>query len=229
MLVEDDKSVSVPRIHFVLLGASLAGSCGRPPAPFAEDAGQEQAIASTEAFRRDWLAPAKIAPPTIDFVPVQVTRGSWTITATPALPEEAPWNAWPGPEARLFNNRSGLMFAIATSGEGPVRWLPEGSRLRVNHAPTALAPSATPDELLVPLLGAALEAERHVVDSDLVDRTRAAGPFRAAYLSTAAEVPPTAGVVVFPLQDPEAQVVYVELTLAFDTPAGPTTFLFTWE
>lgn len=213
----------------MLLGASLAGSCGRPPAPFAEPTGQGQAIASTEAFRRDWLAPAKIAPPTIDFVPVQVIRGSLTITATPALPEEAAWNAWPGPEARLFNNRSGLMFVVTTSGEGPVRWLPDASLVRVNRATTALAPSATPDELLVPLLGAALEAERHVVDSDLVDRTRAAGPFRAAYLSTASEVPPTTGVVVFPLEDPEAQVVHVELTLAFDTPAGAATYTFTWE
>ncbi len=216
-------------MHFVLLGAFLAASCGRPPAALSDVTGQDDALASTEAFRRDWLAPARIAPPTIDFVPVRVTAGSLTIAATPASPEQAAWNAWPGPEARLFNNRAGLMFTIATEGDGPARWLPNESLLRINHLEATVAPSATPDELLVPLLGAALEAERHVINSDLVDRTRAAGPFRAAYLSTAAEAPPSTGLILFPLEDPEIQIVRVELTLAFETAAGVQTFAFTWE
>lgn len=221
--------MNAARIHFALLGASLAVSCGRPPVPLADVAGQDEAAASTAAFRRDWLAPARIAPPTIDFTPVQATSGSLTVTATPASPEQALWNSWPGPESRLFNNRSGLMFTIATAGDGPARWLPFESALMVNRAAIGTAPAATPDELLVPLLGAALEAERHVVDSDLVDRTRAAGPFRAAYLSTAAETPPTTGVVVFPLVDAEAQVVEVDLALAFETPAGVQTLRFHWD
>ena len=197
--------------------------------PLADVAGQSEAAASTAAFRRDWLAPARIAPPTIDFTSVQATIGDLTITATPASPEQATWNSWPGPESRLFNNRSGLMFVITTAGATPARWLPFQSTLAVNGAEVGSAPSATPDELLVPLLGAALEAERHVVDSDLVERTRAAGPFRSAYLSTAAELPPSTGVVVFPLVDAEAQIVEVDLALAFDTAAGVQTFRLHWD
>jgi hypothetical protein len=73
-----------------------------------------------------------------------------------------------------------------------------------------------------------LVEQRSLSEDDLVARARAAGPFRAAYLSTA---PGSAlrGVIAFVVPDPDRQVTRVALHLAFADAAGVHRVALTWE
>ncbi len=200
-------------------------SCAKPPLPIPAEA-ERRAIATDLAdFEAWWLAPSRIAPPTIDFVPVEQSVGGNVVTVTPIRAEEEDWNRWPGPTHRLFNNRAGLLFDVRIDGEAA--WIPVSSRLNVNELPTGLPAVATPDDLLLPLLRAALLQEQWALDGSLVERTRAAGPYRAAYLQRNALDPDGHGIVGFQLPDPELHVTSANLTLVFRDASGLHSA--TWE
>jgi hypothetical protein len=208
----------------VLIAISCARSRHQPP-PAAERREGEDELARFHAY---WLAPAHVAPPTIPFEPRTRAEEAWTLAAQPARPELAAWNQWQGPDARLFNDRAGYLFEIAVDGPGPVRWVPEKTRLWLNGRAIELRPAASPEDLLGPLLSAAVQQERDLLDGDLVDRTRGAGAFRSAYLPVS-EQPRLAGALIFPTDEPDRHVTDLELVLALDTPSGLKTFSLSWD
>jgi hypothetical protein len=218
--------------HFetpLVLLALLAVSCRHhPPVPPGSEQREEMGRQLRD-FRDYWLVPAKIAPPTVDFAAQRATAGAYVATIAPMLPEDAPWNQWHGGELRLFNNRAGYVFQLTIEGPGPVRWLPGETWLRLNGKGDRLPPAEVPDQLLAPLFGAALDQEAMLVEGDLVERTRAAGPFRAAYLPSTSSPTPLQGVLAFTLPDPEAQVVAFELTVGIAGPDGRQTFDWTFR
>ena len=169
-------------------------------------------VSDLDRFVHAWLAPARIAPPTIDFVSMQAEAGGISGSVTPLRPETAAWNQWTNGELRLFNNRAGLLFEVKLQSDQAVRWIPERTHLVLDDE-TRVPSTARADELLIPLMRMALTEERWVIPGDLVARTRAAGAFRAAYLpmSGSKEV---AGIVAFVLPRPDQQVTRVSLHLA---------------
>lgn len=203
-----------------LLAALLAVSCAPKSWAIQDPADQAEAREELDRFERTWLHPARIAPPNVVFEPRTATRGDLAVTVAPLRPEAAPWNTWPGPTARLFNNRAALLFEVAIEGEGPVRWVPGATTLELNDAGDPLSPARAPDEVLVPLLQAALVQERYGIDGDFVERTRGAGPFRGAYLPTSPVETPVMGLIAFPLTDPEQHVVAFRITLGVEGPDG---------
>ena len=70
------------------------------------------------------------------------------------------------------------------------------------------------------VLRAALLQEGFGLDGDHVERTRAAGPFRAAYLPLGTAQAPLHGVIGFPLSDPERHVVALRVTVGVQGPDG---------
>ncbi len=170
-----------------------------------------------ESFRDYWLEPARVPPPTVDFEFQEIAGpGDVVARARPVRAEEASWNQWPGSEARLFNNRAVYLFQVEVLGESGIVWLPDSSSLEANTPDTVLPVVRNPDEVLAPLLVAALQQERWVLEGDLVDRTRAAGPFRAAYMPTARQEHLLSGLVAFFKVDPEQHVVAMRLTLGVE-------------
>lgn len=213
--------------RIVVLVALLAGCVRRgafAPAP----ADRAEAAAELEQFEAYWLAPARLAPPTIPFEPQQTAIDGLSVTVRPLLPEDANWNQWRGGELRLFNNRAALMFDVEVAGEGRFRWLPEATRLVINGGRATLPAAASPDELLVPLMRGALLQESAALDGDLVERTRAAGAFRSAYLASADSGAPAHGVIAFPLGGVE---YIVDATLVFEvlTPSGRRNATYTFD
>jgi hypothetical protein len=206
-------------LRAILVGTGLAAiACPRRPTvapPVTEDA-----RAVLDDFARTWLAPARVAPPTIDDVAVATEQGDVRATLTPLRPEDAWWNQWSGGTARLFNNRAALLFDVVVEAPGFVVFLPDASSVRLNRDEDVIVAAANPDELLVPLLGAAMLQEREGEVGDLVERTRAAGPFRSAYLPVRSDTGRMTGVVAFPLDDPNRHMTRVRVTLAFGTPDG---------
>ena len=171
------------------------------------------AAEQVELFRDFWLNPARVAPPTIDFEERAIEDNGLRAFARPLRPEDATWNQWPAAGLRLFNNRAVYLFVVSIEGEGPLQWLPESTHLSLNGGDPILPPSPSPEELLEPLLQAALLEERYVLTGDLVERARAAGPFRAAYLPLSAESGSLTGVIAFPLSDADRHVVRQELVV----------------
>jgi len=190
---------------------------------------QQAAREELDRFERLWLGPAHIAPPNVAFEGQEQADEQVTVSVRPLRPEDADWNTWPGPAVRLFNNRAALLFEVEAVGRGSLKWMPEGTFLELNTEGNPLDPARTPDEVLLPLLRAALVQEEWGLDGDLVERTRAAGPFRAAYLPTEATRSPLRGVVAFPLPEPELHVVALRLTLAVEAPDGPHAFSFVYR
>ena len=92
----------------------------------------------------------------------------------------------------------------------------------------ALHAASAPDTLLTPLLSAALEQERWVLDGDLVARTRAAGPFRASYLPTGRS-DHLEGVVAFPIGDNDVGVSQMRLTLRIEDEDGIHDLVWVYE
>ncbi len=174
-----------------------------------------------EAFESYWLAPAVIAPPMIDFSEQRVEQGGLVLKLKPIRPEDAEWNQWKDGQPRLFNNRSAYMFQLHIEGEGPLRWMPKNTKLELNTEGNALPAAESPESLLRPLLAAALDQERFVLDGDLVERTRAAGPFRAEYMPLASQDGPLDGLIAFPLEDSDAHVVGLRVTIGVKSVDGP--------
>lgn len=214
-------------ILFVSTLATLI-SCHRPSFRIQEQEDQEATRRELERFERQWLAPAGIAPPAVRDGSQAIAQGSLQVQAAPLRPEDAPWNAWPGPTSRLFNNRAGLFFAVQATGPNGLRWVPEHTTLEIDSE-GSLSPADSADALLVPLITAALAQERAGLPGDLVDRTRAAGPYRSAYLPQSATTGSLQGVIAFPLPDPDQQIVAMRLTLSLWTPTGTERVQFLYE
>ncbi|MBW1877969.1 MAG: hypothetical protein JRI25_03475 [Deltaproteobacteria bacterium] len=187
---------------------------------------QEAAREELERFERLWLNPAHIAPPNIPFERREQTDEQISVAVRPLRPEDADWNTWPGDAARLFNNRAALLFDVEVVGRGSLKWVPEATSLELNTEGDPMRPAHAPDEVLLPLLRAALVQEQWALKGDLVERTRAAGSFRAAYLSTEPARSPLRGVVAFPLRDPERHVIALRITVAVEAEDGPHQFSF---
>lgn len=180
--------------------------------------------AALDQFATTWLAPARIAPPTIDFEPMVATSGQWTATATPFLVEDAAWNRWPE-ENRLFNNRVAYWFDVEVHGSGELRWLPEETWVDLNGR-QRLRSAPTPEELLEPLFAAAVAETRAGGGRRFADRTRAAGPYRDGYLPIGTAVDAAHGWVAFPTGGIERHVTRIELEVTIATHEG--TRRFTW-
>lgn len=218
-----------PQLALFLL---LLTSCGgRKRIPSVSALEQADARVALEQFIEYWLAPANIAPPTIEFSKNEVHAGRVHGTALPIRPEDAPWNQWSGRTYRLFNNRIGYFFEVKIDIDGTeeIRWLPHQTWLEVNEPGGAMRPATKADELLGPLQNAALHEIDLVLEGDLVDRTRAAGPFRAKYFPATGEGS-LSGVIGFPHKDPstEADRHVVGVQLMVEVEVGDEAFDLVW-
>lgn len=176
------------------------------------------------------LSPARVAPPTIDFEPRVAHVADAVLIATPLRPEDAAWNAWPGPTSRLFNNRAALLFEVRLEPSHPIAVSPAAARVFLGPADEAGLPAApSPDVLLLPLLRAALVEARWGLRGDLVERTRSAGAFREVWLPSGPLTSPTTGVIAFPLPDPERHMTSVRLELELVDRSGPHRAVWTWD
>ncbi len=205
------------------------------------DAARKETRAVLRRYERYRLAPAKVAPPSIDTWSAYVAQGPLTGTAELVLPEDAEWNQWPGPTVRLFNNRSAILFQVEIASDAPIRWLPERTQLELNHEGNVFRAAESQEVLLEDLLFWAYHQERNVLDGDLANRARAAGPLREAYM-TAEEDALLAGLIAFPLVetvenerfirggDPaDYHVVSMRLTVGLETPEGRKQLVWRFE
>ena len=186
---------------------------------------QVEAREQLEGYRVFALEPAGIAPPGIRFEAQRVEgHGVWAI-ARPLRPEDQSWNQWTG-GPRLFNNRMAHLFEVELHGEATLGWVPEGTVLELNDASNRLPSSASPEGLLAELLSYAKLQEDWILDGDLVARTRAAGPFRAAYMPAQGDGE-LFGLIGFPLTNQEdaaelaeKHIVAERLTVSVVTSTG---------
>ena len=79
------------------------------------------------------------------------------------------------------------------------------------------------------VLRAALLQEGFGLDGDHVERTRAAGPFRTAYMPLGSVAAPLHGVIAFPLLDPDKHVVALRVTVGVQGPDGAHAVAFLYE
>lgn len=216
------------RIAILFLASTLPG-CKAARAPTVDGRHRDDTRDVIEQFIRYRLQPARIAPPSVDRRSTAQATGL-SGTAELVLAEDASWNHWPGPGPRLFNNRTAHLFhlTVETPPEARVRWLPEASQLELNVTGNTLAPAPNQEPLLDELVFWAFQQERAVLEGDLVERTRAAGDFRRAYMPIEG-LGGLSGLVAFPLvttetnapfldgMDPsELHVVSMRLTLAIE-------------
>ncbi|MFT7518816.1 MAG: hypothetical protein ACI9MC_000948 [Kiritimatiellia bacterium] len=196
----------------------------RVPAP-ATDVSQPDEF---QAFRKAWLAPAYVVRPTIEFTALRSDTPGLEAFATPVMPEDARWNRWPD-GSRLFNNRAAWLFEVHIEGDHRLRWMPAGTKLELNEPGDGLSPSRLPDDLIRPLLVAALEEERSFVDGDLVQRTRAAGPFRSAYMPLSEQHGTLRGLVAFPTGGAWKHVTGLRLSVTLAVDDRPTSISWTFD
>jgi hypothetical protein len=205
----------------VLSGLFSWPGCTRvPPPPSAAE--RQQVAERLEAFEEHMLAPAGTTPPSVDREPRVIEDGDVRATVRLVLPEEAEWNRWRDGGARLFNNRVALLFDVKLEGPGPLAWRPERTTLELNDASIRLTAAPDAEVLLGGLLVHALLAAESGVETELVDRTRAAGPFRDVYLERGADEGPLEGVIGFQLWDGteprgDLHVARMRLRLAVDS------------
>lgn len=219
------------RAHVVavllLIGALSSGSCASRHRPWSAGPIAPDSRAQMDEFRRLWLGPARVAPPTIDFEPVTVTEGAWTATATPFLAEEASWNRWPT-DLRLLNDRAGYWFELDLRGPGELRWLPDETSIRLN-AEQDLPATSSSEFFLEPLFGAAVAEARWGLGREFADRARAAGPFRDGYLPVTTTPERLSGWVGFPSGGLERHVTRIELEVVIATEDGTQRFRWLFD
>lgn len=175
-------------------------ACGGSPRPtVVHPAEQAEVEGDLRAFVRYALEPARIAPPTVTWEPREIEVDGVRARITPLRPEEAGWNRWSRGEARLFNNRMAYLFLVRVEGPGPLAWSPRESTLELNGPMNRLVAAGAPDELLSEITFWAVLQERLLLEGDLADRIRGAGPFRASYLPLHSSDSVLEGVIGFPL------------------------------
>ncbi len=209
-----------------VLTVLLLASCLRTPSRPVPHHGRDDALQEIRGFRRDWLEDAHLAPPTVEFEPVVIEDGPYVASAEPLLAEDATWNHWGDGSCRLFNDRAAWWFSVRVDG-APFTWDPSATELRVNGVPTS-PPATAPDDFLVPLFRAALLQENFGLAGDLVDRTRAAGPFRSAYFVRSVVFDQAEGIIGFPKEDAELQATHLELWVSIRSQADDSRHTFHW-
>lgn len=204
--------------------------CVRGGAPAVVDPGAATAD-RIAAFREAALRPARLPPPSIDPEPRTAVSGPVRASARPVRAEEAEWNRWiDGP--RLFNDRAALWFEVRVEGPEPLGWIPERSSVEINAPERSLAPAGSAEVLLGDLLVHALLEERLGLEGDLVERTRGAGAFRAAWLPPYGADGALAGLVAFPFDadtDPAVHVVALRLRLTVSAAGEEHALVFVFE
>jgi hypothetical protein len=220
-------------VFIAVVGAFAASGCARRPARPTPSEQQEMAD-RIAAFSEHLLEPARVAPPSVERGPKRASAGPVTATVELVLPEEESWNRWRDGSARLFNNRVALLFDVRIDGPGPITWDARQSTLALNDEHTVLTAAEDAEILLAGLLVHALLSEEWGVECDLVDRTRAAGPFRAAYLSPSATEAPLEGLLGFQLWNGEEalgdlHVAAMRIRLAVEAGGEPHTVEITME
>jgi hypothetical protein len=172
---------------------------------------QKQAAAEAEigAFERWALEPSRLPRPLVPHETQVATSGGVRGRLTLVQPEAAVWNAWPV-GARLFNDRMAHVFEVDLEAPGSLRWSPVQSTLELNRPDQVLVAAGSAEVLLADLSWFALQQERWVLEGDLVARTRAAGPFRAAYMHQKADGS-LAGLVAFPALNRDGDMSLADL------------------
>lgn len=211
-----------------LFAVLLTTGCYRGIGPTPAAADREEGRERLARFERAWLQPAKVAPPTVSFEPQLVEAEGLTAKVRLVLPEEADWNEW-SEGLRLFNNRAAYFFEVSVAGEGKISWIPADTVLERNSEDDRLGAAGDPDDFLFPLQQAAIHSAMLVIDSDYSDRARAAGPFRAAYLSRRGGKDRLEGLIGFQAEDTYRHVVAMRLTLAVRTDVGVRNLVVEWD
>ena len=214
--------------RLLLLSAVLSlASCATGRHPWSAGPVAPESRTQLKEFRRLWLGPAHVAPPTIDFEPVTLTQDAWTATATPFLVEQASWNRWPT-DFRLLNDGAGYWFEVEVRGPGDLRWVPDETHIRLN-ADQILTAGASSEVFLEPLFGAAVAEARWGLGHDFTDRARAAGPFRDGYLPVNPTADHLSGWVGFPNGGLERHVTRIELEVVVETAQGTRRFRWLFD
>ena len=214
-------TVALCLLPLLSCGKGRRGSLAAQPDPTIES--------DLAAFAEGWLAPVRGPLTLMTQDPVHASVGDVRASARPLRPQQAEWNRWPDGSARLFNDNAGWLIEVQVTGPHRLRWLPVGTGLELNDPGDGLRPAHTPDELLQPLLIGALEQERNFLDGDLIERTRAAGPFRAAYLPLVDQEQVLEGVIAFPVPGAPPQARAMRLTLAVAVDDRPQQMVFVWD
>lgn len=179
----------------------LAIGCGPRTALRVEGASRAETARVLERYERFRLEAAGVPPPTVSVRSLLARSEGLSGTAELVIAEDADWNQWPGSTSRLFNNRVAMLFNIDLTSEGPIRWLPERTLLELNAEGNVFRAAASPDSLLEDLVFWAYHQERSVLDGDLAQRLRAAGPLREAYLPASTNDTLLEGLIAFPFEE----------------------------
>ncbi|TNE87892.1 MAG: hypothetical protein EP330_16475 [Deltaproteobacteria bacterium] len=203
-------------------------ACPRAIGPVPGIAEREEGRERLQRFEQAWLEPAKVAPPTVSGEAQLVERDGLTAKIRLIRAEEAEWNEW-NEGVRLFNERAGYFFDVQVAGEGKLTWLPNDTLLERNVEGSPLRAAGDPDDFLFPLQQAAIHSSMLVIDNDFSERARAAGPFRAAYMSRRVERDRMEGVIGFQADDTQRHVVAMRMTLAVRTEWGVRNLVVEWD
>lgn len=220
-------------IWMVLFVQVLAG-CPRSSIPIPVVV-QEAVSERIEGYRRASLEPARVAPMSITHEMQRIEAGAVVARARPLRPEDASWNRWPQGGPRLFNNRAAHLFEIRVVGRGPLRWVPEHTRLELNDETLVVPAAETTEALLTDLLYMAFLEQRWSVAGDLVERARSAGGFRSAYLPMYQDEGALEGVIAFPLLEADGSsladlhVVAARLTVEVLVDGRPTELVWVFD
>ncbi|MCB9677336.1 MAG: hypothetical protein H6737_19650 [Alphaproteobacteria bacterium] len=227
-------------IRSILVTFAIAG-CGPRMANVVEAGAREETRSILERFRAYRLAPAGVAPPSLEHRNGLDRTDGISGSIELVLAEDAEWNQWSDGSARLFNNRTAHLFQVEITSEEPVRWLPERTRLELNVEGNVFRAAESQEVLLEDLLFWAYHQERNVLDGDLALRARGAGPLREAYMPSHVDTLLT-GLIAFPLVetpenerfytsvDPsEYHVVSMRVTVGLETPHGRESLVWLLE
>lgn len=210
-----------------LIAAIVVAGCPRSRPAIVQYSEQEQVRDAIERFRSRTLDPAKIPPPGVDPGPLEAEVGDVRGSARLIRAEDAPWNQW-GDDGRplLFNNRSAVLFEVDVVAEGAVVWRPDRTWLEVNSDDVRVPAVDSAEHLLAELNWQALQQEKWLLEGDLVQRTRHAGPFREAFVRDGDGLQ---GLIPFSLPDPDAPIAALRLRVGVQVDGTPHELVWTFQ
>ena len=198
-------------------------------APAPSDPARKSMIKSLSEFEDFWLGPARIAPPTIEYISQTTKQKGIEVTIEPLLAEDQHWNQWPDESLRLFNNRAAHLFAFTVRGTGPLKWVPDKTRLHLNWPEISLEPALRADDLLEPLRKVALTEQQWMISTRYTKRHRSAGTFRSKYLPLDSRPNKISGIVAFPIADDSRHIVAMQIDFVVQTSRGPVSFSWIYD
>ena len=216
-------------IQSVLIALILATACQKvTPRPMSDPA-RTSMIKRLSDFEDFWLAPARIAPPTIEYISQTQMKNGIEATIKPIRAEDQLWNQWDSDTVRLFNNRAAHIFVFTVRGPGTLKWVPEKTRLRLNWPEVSMEPALRADDLLEPLRLEALSEQQWMIGTDYTKRHRNAGSFRSKYLPIDTRPNKISGLVAFPIADYTRHVVAMQIDFVVQTNRGPVSFSWIYD